>query len=739
MRLMWVKIIKKKLAVLCCIIVTLTGLGLNTSGAEATSYFVEAFDSKSGMYTETFASGRQFMTTLPNGGQTYDGVILNIPKDITATLKQDGHVIDFTSGNTISQKGYYTVSLSTKDVISNEDVYALYTFRIMGTPAKGRYNAVYNCPMLECVNTVESDVSTGMYKYTFPNYKAFFSTVPDYNAEVSSASFMFPNNVGYSLKRNGVPISVSNNKQFTSPGNYELTVYGKNYSVAEGYQLVYETKLNFTIPDVETDANISANLIESTDMSSDFSSADLQTEYTAPVTESEEMEDTLSETYNSDANLYKETFSNSDSFYSNISNNGISGGNVYIDIPDNMTVAMTKDGLAVPFQNRTLINEQGTYILNITSSLGGTPYKARFSFRIQEGVEASGGNIQTGDTTTEPATELTEGVLGNIDYNTSHNSGITNTYNAERNMFEYTIGEEKVYTNMPVGMFANYSLKIDVPDDLNCSVTKDGEDYEFSSEMSESGEYTVYINDMDGNSLTLYFSLYDRAVNSLESFEAPAGYKITDLVYEDYKGIYQDEVNPEEDMDLSEDATEVTTVETAEEDGSREDVAEIWKSGTELIDAQAYNAVETGIDSVVLPLDGKYSIKISGENLPSIIVEIMIDRTLPQVTFEGLDDKMRSTGNEVTAICDEEGVAMSLFSESGEETVLSENGGSVTFKGLGKYTLIAVDEAGNQSSYEFSIVRHIGPAGVGAIVLFIVIIAGVGVFMIYNSKKFSVR
>lgn len=740
------KMFKKILAAFCCVIFITGSVSFNATGADATSHFIETFDSRSGMYTETFANGRQFVTTVPNGGKTYDGVILNIPKDINSVLTCDGKTISFKNGEPLYNKGYYVLSLSTKDVITGAGTSAVYTFRIMGTPSKGAYSSLYNCPKLECINTIESDGETGMYKYTFPNYKGFFTTVPEYNAEVESASFILPVNVGYSLKRNGVQIGIRNNQPVSAPGNYTLTVYGKNYGTAEGYELVYETKLNFTIADKSIPYENPQTDLQTSPVSGTTSNISIVSENNIETTtENDIIQDSLTETYNEGANLYKQTFSNGDGFYTNISNNGISGGNVYIDIPLNMSVSMTKDGLSCDFVNKSYIKEQGTYVLNIISSFGNKKYRARFSFRIQQGIETSNTDIQTVSEEGKMANENEETILPANDVGSEYYD-IVNVFNSEKNMFEYTVGEEKFYANMPVGMFSNEGLILDIPESLNCSVTKDGEDYEFSDEMTESGEYKIYVNDLDGNSLTLGFSLYDRAVNSMEGFAAPRGYTITNIAYEDYKNTYSENTeenvnNSQDDISGEEISEEVTDNSQEMEEGEESNISlsETWQAGIDLITVQADKAAGQGTASVAFPIDGKYTIELKGDNLPPLLTEIMIDRTAPDVIIEGLDENMRSTGTNVTVSCDEEDIKMTLFSKNGEEKVLSENGGSVTFNGVGEYTLIAVDEAGNQSEYEFRIVRHIGAAGVGAIVLLLAIIAGIAVFVVYNSKKFSVR
>lgn len=731
------KIFNRILSALCSVIILLSCINVCVCADNTASAFTERFDAYSGMYTESFANGRQFVATVPNGGKTYDGVILNVPRDISAVLKCDGNAAYFKNNEPVCKSGFYTLALTTSDVVTGESVSAIFTFRIMGTPPKGTYNSKYGCAARSCVNTITGG-ENGMLKYTFPNHKAFFTTVPDYDTEVESASFYFPVNLGYSLKRNGTPVRIENNRQITAPGNYTLTVAAKNYAVSGGYELVYETVLNFTIQGNEPAVSdtIAVQRISA------------EPEYTEPETEATTegvIEDSLYETYNESAALYKESFSNGDAFYTNIANNGISGGNVYLDIPANMTVAMTKDGLAAAFQNKTYITEQGTYILKITSDFGGAKHRARFAFRVQKGIEASSPVSESAEPLAEQTTEdaAVEDVLSQMEQSYSGServNNVTNTFDEARNMFAFTLGDKTFYANMPEGMYANGELRLDMPEGLNCSVTKDGEEYPYSDNLDEMGEYELTVSDLDGNSMTLGFYLYNRAVNFLDGYTAPKGYKITGIYYEDYNNTYKLAETEEatEEKEETEETTESEEGETSAE-SSDEELKNMGRAGRRLIDSLAEKAALQGVASVTMPVDGRYILDLSGDDLPPMSTEILIDRTAPVVTFEGLDDKMRSTDNRVTVYCEDGTAKLTLFSKSGDEKLLSENGGSAGISGPDEYTLIAVDEAGNQSEYNFKIVRHIGAAGVGAIVLLLVIIAGVAGFVIFNSKKLTVR
>lgn len=741
--------------------------------AEDNTVFVEVFDSYSGIYTETFANGRQFTSTVPNGSQTYDAVILNIPSDMSGTLTCDGKYVEYQSGEPIYTRGYYTLRANTSDVLSGVDTSELFTFRIMGTPARGEYCAQYKCSMLKCINSISTDEKTGMYRYTFPNYKGFLTTVEGYGAQVENATFVIPTNLGYSLKKNGQIIHINNNQQISEPGSYVMTVYGKNYGVANGYELVYQTELRFSIADTsvsnsDTQGNSYAAVIQSaiaqaTNNNTNTSRPSVSEPATQATTVNNVISDSLTETYNEGAGLYKETFSSGNGFYTNVSNNGMSGGNVYIDIPANMNVVMTKDGLSATFTNKAFINEQGSYILNITDNFGSSKYSARFTFRVQKGIEAASTNfnqMENSEENSEPiisaaeAEAFAQDLAANAE-NISYYD-VNNVFDQTKQMFVFNVGDESFYTNLPAGMFSSEGLILDIPESLNVSITKDGEDYEFSNKIAENGNYEIFVNDIEGNEVTIGYSLYDRAVNNINGFAAPKGYTITQITYEDYKGTYSRNLENEtsdddsenndnidedsqSDKENTEEPTEAVAEDSEDTESTTENIEELVAESMDFINSQGEEASQRGILSTVMPIDGRYSIVLSGNNLPTLSTQILVDKTAPVVSFEGLNEKMKSTGDEVTVTCDDDDVTMTLYSKSGEEKVLSESGGSVTFKGVGQYAIVAVDKAGNSSQYEFKMVRHIGAAGVGAIVFLLVLVAGIIGFVIYNSKKFSVR
>lgn len=741
--------------IICIILILSAVVPTSAIGGSAPE---ERFDKKLGMYMETFAGGRQFVSTAPNNGRTYDAVILDLPSGITATLRCDGSTVPLADKEPIYKAGYYTLSITAPDVVSGESTETLFVFRIQGTPVRGSvFNKKYNCPEFACAPVVSSDdESMGMYAYVFPNHKRFYSSVSEDEKEVEQAIFYFPPNVGYELYKNGQPITVPKNMTVTQPGSYQLNVYAKNYGSAVDYAVVYKAVHSFVIPAPEvllpTAQPGGALAASGIGAISTPQTATQTAPQTAAAAETAAERDSLTETYNEDANIYKEEFSSGDAFYTNTSNSDICGGNVYIDIPANMTVEMTKDGMVMPYTNKTYLDSSGSYQLNITDNFGGKKLIAKYSFRIQPGLDASG---------IPKEEESEEGEESNIseifsDGDVSSVEGADYGYDIERNRFVYPLGQDKIYLSVPPGMFSNSGLAIELPYGAE-AYAKNENDEEYpldEGSIKENGTYTVSVSGAGGESAELTFYLYNRAVNMPEQYEAPKGYLITAVEYTDYKNTYglsdnedeettgvfdvsDEELSADEETDENADENSEENEEEAEENAR---LREEYEKGLDIIDGFSDRAASGGIPDIMLPIDGSYVITMEGEEgLPVLTCEIRVDRTVPVVTFDGLNKKNVSTGNEFTLNCFDDDVTLILYKGRKDGEVLSDTGGSFTIRGVDKYTIVARDAAGNESSYDVRIARHIGAAGVGAIVMLIILLAAVVGFIVYNSKRFSVR
>ena len=96
----------------------------------------------------------------------------------------------------------------------------------------------------------------------------------------------------------------------------------------------------------------------------------------------------LSESYKANFGLYEQGFNNRYFIYSNISNGGITSDPVVLDIPENLSFTMEKDGKPIAYKSGTAVSALGVYVMTIrldeTDGIHTTHYTAIFRFRIME-------------------------------------------------------------------------------------------------------------------------------------------------------------------------------------------------------------------------------------------------------------------------------------------------------------------------------------------------------------------
>ncbi|MCD8090169.1 MAG: DUF4834 family protein [Clostridiales bacterium] len=651
----------------------------------------EIFDINSGMYIETIDKGMEFISSVPNGAVVGDGVYFELPSNITAELLKDGESTSFSNKTAISAKGYYILKLYGTNG-SGEKTVSVFTFRVGEPPSNKVSDSTYKYPKVSAAASVAYDSSTGLYKYTLPNYKAFFSSVSGYGETVESASFVIPRNLGYSLTRNGQTLAFMNNKVYTESGSYSLKVYGYSYASGEGYEACYETTLNFTVYS-EDEEDLSA--INAGGGASGITSA-AESVYSAvsgsgtaavgAASETNIANDTLRESYFETAGIYSQAFSTGDAFYTNIPNDGIVGGNVYFDMPYNMSVSLTKDGTVVEFKNKSYINDDGSYTMIVTDVFDGITSRARFSFRIQSGVES--------------AFDVSSGISDSVgetdsgDEEGEERFSVSNSYDSDRGMFVFDCGGESIYMSVPDGMVTNYDVRIEVPDSVDVVCEKDGEEINYSSSFAEGGRYNLIFY-RSGDELSLSFDIAEGYVNYLDEFTVPEGYSLLVAEYSDNGGVYDTE-------------------------------SEEYLEGISEINDQA----ERYESPFVLPLDGEYDFILQGtKGMPILSLSLFIDRTAPEIIFEGLDENMKTQSESVVIYCEETDAQVVLTDSEGNETVLDMSKGGGEISGSGSFTLIARDEAGNENIYEFVLGSKGGPGAFGAIIALIVLLALLGAFV----------
>lgn len=673
--------------ILIIIFSSLNVYGENTSGIE------EVFDTLSGMYIETIDEGLEFVSSVPCGSIVSDAVYFEVPSNISVELTCDGLETPFYNKTLIYTQGYYIMSLKGVNA-ANETKTAVFTFRISGYP-EGRINSgEYTYPKVSCSAVITSDYETGLYKYTLPNYKAFFSSISGYGKSIESAVFVVPGNLGYSFSRDGKTVKLVNNLVYDTPGSYSLKIWGNSYASANGYEASYETVLDFTIPSPAADT---LSNYGTSDISSVFGfgdsllSADTSDEplnYTQDIQpETDIINDSLAEAYFDTVGIYSETFSSGDAFYTNIPNEGIVGGNVYFDVPYNMAVTMTKDGSLVEFENKTYINDEGSYSLIITDLFDNNKYSARFSFRIQNGMESA-------ESVVESNTELPS-----FDNQTSEEAEeveytISNRYDEEKNMFAFDIGANTFYLSVPDGMFSNYGVMADIPDELEAVVLKNGEEIELSKTIDETGSYELKVSD-SVNEVIVHFYISAYGVNYMDAFTAPDGYNIISAKFSEDKSRYSNLSDEEQ---------------------------ELYENGLTTINSQQ----DLVLSRYSMPLDGTYDfILTSSSDMPVLTTTIIVDTLAPEIIFEGLEDNMKTASEEITISCDDPQAVIVLSDGTEDVQQITLSDGKAVISGKGKYTLLVSDFAGNVNKYDFTL----GKSG-GVSKIFICIVAVILAFII---------
>lgn len=665
----------------------------------------ESFDINSGMFIEKIDDGIEFVSSIPNGAVVSDGVYFEMPLNIAVELQKDGDIINFYNKTAICMPGYYIMKLTAVNSYG-QDRACVFTFRIADPPSNKVNTGEYKYPKISCTANITMDTATGLYKYTLPNYKAFFADISQYGQNVESARFIIPRNLGYSLKRNGREIGLVNNKVYNESGNYTLKIFGYSYGQANGYDACYETVLNFTIPapvNNETSgytASISESIPQTT--TPETPQANVVQE---PAEEGNGniINDSLLESYFESANIYSETFSTGDAFYTNTPNNGIVGGNVYFDIPYNMSVSMTKDGTPAEFKNKTYINEEGSYIMLITDVYDGETVTAGFSFRIQSGVEAS--KSLSGEDTTVPSEESEgESISGEESRSPGNKESsnvkydLKNQYDEEMGMYVFDCGDEKFYASVPDGMFSNYEVILSIPDSMEAVLKRNGEEIEYSDDITEDGRYELEVKSETGET-SISFDIAAYSVNYMDEFTAPEGYSFIVAEYSDYNNTY----------------SQITSEEGDE-----------YEEGLVKIEEEKVNLSNV----FELPIDGQYDFILQGSRgMPILSATILLDTKAPEIQFEGLGDNMRTEENSIEIYCSDTDAQIVLTDAEGNEEIINMTDGKAVISGDGRYRITARDSAGNENEYSFvlgssggSVVRIVTAAMIFILALIILVI-----------------
>ena len=181
-------------------------------------------------------------------------------------------------------------------------------------------------------------------------------------------------------------------------------------------------------------------------------------------------------------------------------------------------------------------------------------------------------------------------------------------------------------------------------------------------------------------------------------------------------------------------APELTVLETTRGSKGKDDVSVSFTESDLIV--QLYKDGELAGDYVsesLITESGKYKVVATDKVGNVSEVEFEIDKIAPTLVITGVEnDGQTSGGVTLSELLEESTVTVKL----NDETIKYEIGETLTK--VGKYTVTVTDECGNESAYEFDIIKAKKPVDVGLIIAFVVsmmVAVDAATFFIINKKR----
>lgn len=181
-------------------------------------------------------------------------------------------------------------------------------------------------------------------------------------------------------------------------------------------------------------------------------------------------------------------------------------------------------------------------------------------------------------------------------------------------------------------------------------------------------------------------------------------------------------------------APELTVLETTRGSKGKDDVSVSFTESDLIV--QLYKDGELAGDYVsesLITESGKYKVVATDKVGNVSEVEFEIDKIAPTLVITGVENDGQTAGGvTLSELLEESTVTVKL----NDETIKYEIGETLTK--IGKYTVTVTDECGNESVYEFEIIKAKKPVNVGLIIAFVgsmMIAVGAATFLIINKKR----
>lgn len=428
--------------------------------------------------------------------------------------------------------------------------------------------------------------------------------------------------------------------------------------------------------------------------------------------------------------LYEEIIAKQIVFYSNVSNGAIINQPVELDLPDTVTVTLEKDGKKSEYKRGEKFEEPGKYSLTLMvegkNLLGGNEnevYYGLFRFWITEASEESNSDDESSDDEDSEFSDYSEDessdssdVSGESDYSDSSDSSSDSSGGKDEkpsnpddkgdekgtllpktdkvtNLSQFVTSEKirivtdrgaEFFCNIPAGMATTNAVRFELSenDTAEYKLMKDGavlSDFDFGKNLTDRGEYTLFINDGDSsNPAKFSFTILGAGAHGITKYTVPDGCKI--------------------------------------------EKAEFGK-----------NEIRVNENSVDIGEEGVYSFEVTCGEL-KFDERFTLDNTPPEFKVNGLDDEGKAQGVTVT---------IELLSDDIDtyEIILNDNPAkkSLELTEAGKYKVIVYDEAGNSTSQEFEIIYQMNTMAIVAAILGGALLIAGGVFFFITRKKFNIR
>ena len=275
--------------------------------------------------------------------------------------------------------------------------------------------------------------------------------------------------------------------------------------------------------------------------------------------------------------------------------------------------------------------------------------------------------------------EQSEGQTSQI----SQNVWITDNmfYDPEKKAYGYYVGEEIVYANVADGMIVRDKVTVTVPDGVAVAFYRNGEEIEYpTGGISDRGNYTVRMTTGEQARSLFSFTIVGSSTGQILNYSMPDGLRITNV--------------------------------------TRDGETVNWSRKFVDMSQEGYYVVEYECPQTQI----------------SYTLNVTIDTTPPQLVLEGVDENGKARGP-VTIAGKGEYDTVSITKDGEEYKMILSH----TLTQSGRYVVTAVDEAGNISTYPFTIMIYLDRNGWIFLLLFLAVILGAVAYVYYHRTHLKIR